>query len=263
VVTGSASGIGAATRKLLLGEGHTVIGVDIAGAEIEVDLSDPGERSRLAATVEAASGGTVDAVIACAGIGSGYVADAPDPDRRLRDIVRVNYFGAVASLAGLRPLLARSEAPRAATITSIVYPVSADDPMIAACLAGDEEGAIELCAAEPYTNPQQAYSASKRALARWVRGNAPAPDWAGAGIALNAVGPGVINTPMANYLLATPELRARVTEGRPMPLRGYGEPEHVAALLAWLTSPANAFMAGQIIFIDGGNDAVRRGDNYW
>ena len=68
---------------------------------------------------------------------------------------------------------------------------------------------------------------------------------------------------MGHHLLGTEELRARVTVGRPMPLRGYGEPEHIASLLVWLTSAENAFVTGQVIFADGGFDAVRRGDNVW
>jgi NAD(P)-dependent dehydrogenase (short-subunit alcohol dehydrogenase family) len=87
--------------------------------------------------------------------------------------------------------------------------------------------------------------------------------WAGAGIALNAAGPALIETPMTRDLRATDEQRARLTEGRPMPLRGSGLPEHVGALLVWLTSPANAFVTGQIVFCDGGFDAVTRGDNVW
>jgi NAD(P)-dependent dehydrogenase (short-subunit alcohol dehydrogenase family) len=181
----------------------------------------------------------------------------------LETVVRVNYFGVVATLDGLRPLLAQSESPRAATITSIIYPTSPDDELIAACLDGDEDGAAALCGTDAYPGGDEAYAASKGALARWVRRSAPTPQWAGAGIPLNAVGPGLIDTPMTRDLLATPELRARVTDTRPMPLRSYGRPEHVASLLAWLTSADNGFVTGQVILADGGNDAVRRGDNYW
>jgi enoyl-[acyl-carrier-protein] reductase (NADH) len=48
-----------------------------------------------------------------------------------------------------------------------------------------------------------------------------------------------------------------------MPLNGYLEPENVADLLIWLTSEANSHVTGQTIYIDGGSDAVIRGDDIW
>jgi NAD(P)-dependent dehydrogenase (short-subunit alcohol dehydrogenase family) len=48
-----------------------------------------------------------------------------------------------------------------------------------------------------------------------------------------------------------------------MPLNGFMEPETVASLLIWLTSPENTHTTGQTIYIDGGSDAVLRGENIW
>jgi enoyl-[acyl-carrier-protein] reductase (NADH) len=48
-----------------------------------------------------------------------------------------------------------------------------------------------------------------------------------------------------------------------MPLNGYLEPENVADLIIWLTSEANTHVTGQTIYIDGGSDAVIRGDDVW
>jgi NAD(P)-dependent dehydrogenase (short-subunit alcohol dehydrogenase family) len=45
----------------------------------------------------------------------------------------------------------------------------------------------------------------------------------------------------------------------PMPLGGYGQPEEVAELIIWLASAANSKATGQVVFIDGGSDAVLRG----
>jgi NAD(P)-dependent dehydrogenase (short-subunit alcohol dehydrogenase family) len=82
----------------------------------------------------------------------------------------------------------------------------------------------------------------------------------GRGIALNAVAPGVIATPMTAYLRENEELRAAAAERLPQPLGETGAPEHVASLLVWLTSEANGFTTGQVIFVDGGYDAVIRGE---
>ena len=49
----------------------------------------------------------------------------------------------------------------------------------------------------------------------------------------------------------------------PMPLNGIFQPRDVAYLLAWLTSEENAHLCGQVVFIDGGSDAVIRGDSTW
>ncbi len=83
VITGAASGIGATTAQTLREQGHTVIGVDLKDAEVTADLSTC--EGRIAAADEAAklAGGTVDVVIACAGIllimRCGYVSRLPVP----------------------------------------------------------------------------------------------------------------------------------------------------------------------------------------
>ena len=260
VVTGSASGIGRAARALLERAGHRVIGVDLHDADVLADLSDPAMRIGLAAAVRERSGGTLDGVIACAGIGGQDPSrTADEARRRAQRIVAVNYFGAVATLAGLRAQLMAGESPGAAVVTSIVKPVEPDEPLIAACLADDERRALELVTQPQYLEGKQAYAMTKRALSRWVRRQAVSTSWAGAGISLNAVGPAVVDTPMGAYNVAT----ARSEASRPAPLRGYAAPEHIAALLVWLTSAENGFVTGQVIFADGGNDAVVRGDNVW
>jgi NAD(P)-dependent dehydrogenase (short-subunit alcohol dehydrogenase family) len=245
VVTGSASGIGAATAATARASGAQVIGVDLRDAEVLADLGTPDGRSAAVAAVGERSQGSIDAVIACAGVTSS-------------DAVAVNYFGAVTSLVGLRPLLTSSSAPRAVAVASLasIHPV--DDEVVAACLAGDEDAATLRSA-----RSETAYASSKAALCRWIRRTAPTEEWAGHGIPLNAVSPGTIVTPMTAPILATPEGAAMVDSLVPMPLNGHAEPEVVAELLLWLAGPANTHVTGQNIFIDGGADAVRRGDAVW
>ncbi|SLK16309.1 SDR family oxidoreductase, partial [Arthrobacter sp. P2b] len=83
--------------------------------------------------------------------------------------------------------------------------------------------------------------------------------WAGAGIPLNGVAPGVIVTPMTAPYLATEEGRAGLLAGVPIRLHGPAEPVDVARLLAWLTGEENTHITGQLVFIDGGAEAVVRG----
>lgn len=254
VVTGAASGIGAATAELLRSHGHTVIGVDLAGVEVSGDLSTPEGRVAAAEAAIDQSGGSIDAVIACAGIA------AP-----IAKTMAINYFGVTEFLTALLPKLSLADQPRAAVVSSMasLQPVSAE--LVDAALRGDEALALEIggqLAATPEAGFLN-YSSSKRALSRWVRRESVSAAWAGAGIPLNAVAPGTVTTPMTSGLLASPEGLAQVDAAVPMPLNYHQPASSIAELLVWLTSPANTHMAGQTIYCDGGADAVLRGDDIW
>jgi len=253
VVTGSASGIGKALEELLESRGDRVIGVDLRDADVTVDLTTAEGRTTLVEKVRELSGGTVDAVVANAGLAT------PTPAT-----VGVNYFGAVATLEGLRPLLAGSSAPRAALTASMASLMPTDQALVDAMLAGDEAAA--LARAEQIADTEDAqkiYASTKVAICRWLRRNAPTPEWAGAGIPLNAIAPGVVVTPMTADLMATDEQRESLAGMVPMPLNGFMEASAPAELLAWLVSPVNTHLCGQVVFIDGGSDVVIRGDSTW
>lgn len=255
VVTGSASGIGASTARILRERGERVIGVDLKDAEVEGDLSTPEGRRDAAERAIALADGTIDAVIACAGI------SAP-----VSKTVAINYFGVTEFLTALLPALERSEAPRAAVVSSMasLQPVSAE--LVDALLSGDEPAALTVGDALAAEGPQTGYlnyPSSKRALSRWVRRASITPDWAGRGIPLNAVAPGTVITPMTEALLASPEGSAMVDAAVPMPLNHHQRPESIAFLLLWLTSAENTHVTGQTIYDDGGADATLRGDDIW
>ncbi|MEV6278621.1 SDR family oxidoreductase [Nocardia sp. NPDC051832] len=250
VVTGSASGIGAATAALLRERDAKVIGCDLADAEVTADLSTPEGRRSLVAQVTAY--GPIDAVLAVAGGGK-------------TGLLETNYFGAVATLAGLRPLLAQSPAPRAVAVSSTSSLAPTADHIVQACLDGDEAAAVAALEADPAAGgPVGGYGIAKRALNRWVRQVAPNPEWAGAGIALNVVAPGVVDTPAAAYILTDDTVRQAVESAAPQPFGGFpGRPEWVAELICWLAGADNRFVTGQIIFADGGSEAAALGDLHW
>ncbi|MFF0473899.1 SDR family oxidoreductase [Streptomyces sp. NPDC004284] len=253
LVTGAASGIGRATAALLRERGHTVVGADLAEGDIHADLSTPEGRAALVARAGELTGGRLDAVVSCAGVAHF------DPLT-----VRVNHFGAVATLDGLRPLLAAGTDPRAVVVGSVDSVHPTDPAIVDAALAGDEDTAVAASrAAVDRGEGHLVYSSSKASISRWVRRAAPTGAWAGAGIPLNAVAPGVVVTPLTRPLLDDPEMRGLVEKSVPMPLHGHARPEQIAPLIAWLASPENALVTGQVVFADGGADAVLRGDRTW
>jgi NAD(P)-dependent dehydrogenase (short-subunit alcohol dehydrogenase family) len=252
LVTGAASGIGRATAERFRGDGHRVIGVDRRGADIEVDLASETGRAELVRAAVEASGGALHAVVACAGtIGRGEID------------VRVNHFGAVATLDGLRPLLAAADRPRAVAVASFAMVEDVDDDLVAHCLAGGEDAAAARAAELATSDPGRIYASSKRALGRWLRAAAPTERWAGAGIALNAVAPGIVRTAMTQPILDAPELRDHLVDRIPMPLGGIASADSVADAIAFLADERLDAVTGQVLFIDGGADCVRRPHDVW
>jgi NAD(P)-dependent dehydrogenase (short-subunit alcohol dehydrogenase family) len=251
VITGAGSGIGAAVAALLAGQGHRVVSVDLHDTDVLADLSTAAGRAGAISAITARTDGRVDAVIAGAGTSGLGATD-----------VRVDYFGAVATLSGLRPLLARTAAPRAVAIASFAVVLPVDDALVAACLDDDEERAVALASAAPADDAPKVYSSAKRALVQWVRREAPTPRWAGAGIALNVLAPGIVRTPMTAGMLADPQVASTLQATVPMPLGGIAEPGVIATALAFLTSDALQSVAGQVLFVDGGAECVVRGDAF-
>ena len=79
-ISGSATGIGAACRERLEGEGHRVVGIDLRDAEVIADLStDAGRRSAVAETLERFSG-KLDRSLLCAGLGGAVIPGSVTPN---------------------------------------------------------------------------------------------------------------------------------------------------------------------------------------
>ena len=246
VVTGSAGGIGSALRARLEGRGDTVIGVDVRDAEVLADLAIPAGREAMVAAVAERCGGAVDGVVAAAGV--------THDDGEL--VTSINYFGAVATLEGLRPLLAGRPGASAVAVSSNSTTTQPGLLLehVEACLAGDEAAARAVAG-----HGVGAYGASKLALARWVRRHAITSDWIGSGIRLNAICPGFIDTPMTvdsrDFILSLGEIY-------PIPIGRAGDAAEVAGLLAYLLSTDAGFFCGSVITMDGGTDAALRADDW-
>ena len=254
-VTGSASGMGAAVAARLRGRGHTVIGVDIKGADVIADLSTPSGRRGAAADVLAACSGTLNGAVMAAGLGPTKGAE--------RAITEVNYFGVVEPLQAWRPALACAERAKVVVFASNSTTTVPAVPgrAIRALLAGDAEKALRAYRMFGRYGPPVAYAASKIALSRWVRRNAVTAQWAGAGIRLNALAPGAIMTPMLEEQLATPS-EAKAVREFPIPIGGFGDAGQLADWVVFMLSDSADFLCGSVVFVDGGSDAYFRPDDW-
>jgi NAD(P)-dependent dehydrogenase (short-subunit alcohol dehydrogenase family) len=247
-VTGSAGGIGGAIRALIEATGHEVIGVDVRDAEVVADLSTPDGRTEAIVAVGERCGGTLDGLVAAAGIGG----STPAPSST---VVRINYFGAVQLLVGLRERLAGGVLQAAVAIASnSATAVPMDDlSMVEACLADDEDRAAQLADG---MDGEAVYAHSKLALARKVR--RLAVEWAPA-LRVNAVAPGPVLTPLTEAALQHP-VTGDLIRQYPIPLDRWGEKDEIASAVWFLLSPEASWCTGTILFVDGGTDALLNPD---
>lgn len=235
LITGAASGIGAATARLLAGKGHKLILMDQdsdglatlpAGGRLIGDVADP------ALWVDADLSGLSHAVIN-AGIGAG----GPIEDMTLgewRQVMAVNLDGAFLSLqAAMRAIRAGGKGG-AIVVTASVAGVKAE-PGIAA------------------------YAASKAAVIQLAK--VAAKEGAAAGIRVNAIAPGGVETPIwakqpfFQELIAakgSEEAAYAALAGLATPLGRYARPEEIAAQIAFLLSDDCAFTTGSVLVTDGG-----------
>lgn len=249
VVTGAASGIGAAVAKSFKAAGHRVIGVDRQNSDVVADLSSAEGRQQAIAQIRALAGKAIDGLVCCAGLG----VTAPSCGM----VISVNYFGMVELVDGLFDLLAKGSKPAVLLVGSVasVQPGADQAPMVAPMLAGDETQAVAQ--ANLLGNPAAAYAASKYAVTAWAR--AKAVEWGGKGVRLNVVAPGAVETPLHRQSLEDPRF-GQAVRNFVAPLGRAGQPEEIASLIAFLQSDQAAFIHGTVVFIDGGMDAmVRKG----
>ena len=112
---------------------------------------------------------------------------------------------------------------------------------------------VSSAAAQVGTANHEAVAASKAGLEGLVR--SAAATYAPAGIRINAVASGILETPATQGLLASPALRE--IAARQYPLPGIGAVEDLAELMTWLLSAAAARVTGQVWNLDGGFSAIR------
>lgn len=249
VVTGGASGIGAAIRQQLESEGHRVLVVDIKQADISADLGSSEGRSAAVQAIREAAGNDLTGLVACAGVGSHV------PDREL--ICNVNYFGAVDLVEGLRDVLAQRRAS-VLLVSSNSAPMPTDPAYVEALLAGDGATAAAL-ASEMEAQP--VYSGSKQALTIWMRRHAA--EYAAQGVRMNAIGPGYTRTPLSAAVENDPTYGDAIRQFiDSIPVGRAGLPQDMADAASFLLGERAGFICGAMLFVDGGHDAMMRSDQF-
>lgn len=235
VITGAASGIGAATARLLWQEGALVVLADIGdegGRSLAASLGpsamavkcDVSKASEVEALVKAAVAqhGRIDILFNNAGIGS-FANSVELPPEEWERVIAVDLHSVYYACHFAIPHMAPGSA--------IVNTASISG------LGGDYRFA--------------AYNAAKGAVINYTR--ALAVDHAGAGIRVNALCPGLVDTPITAGVSQMPGLREEWT--RRIPLGRAAQPEEMAKVVAFLASDDASYMTGSIVVADGGTTA--------
>jgi NAD(P)-dependent dehydrogenase (short-subunit alcohol dehydrogenase family) len=216
LVTGGASGIGAATAARLRTEGVRVVTADLApGADEPLDVTDP---AAVAALVDGL--GPVGILVHSAGIVGPVRPLAELTLDEWRTVHRVNLDGTFLMCRAVVPGMVATGWGRIVTLASI---------------AGKEGNA-----------GQSAYSAAKAAVIALTK--SLGKELATTGVLVNAVAPAAVATPMNEQ--TDPALLARV-RGL-IPMGRLGRAEEIAELIAWLCSEQIGFSTGAVYDVSGG-----------
>jgi 3-oxoacyl-[acyl-carrier protein] reductase len=234
IVTGAASGMGAATARLLAEEGASVAladrnadgaaavaaGIGGAARAFALDVGERAEIERVVAEIASAFG-RIDILVNNAGIAGFRMVDEAGYDELFGAMLTVNLAAHQRMVRACLPWLRQSPAPRIVNIASTEA---------LGATAGDS-----------------AYCAAKAGVTGLTR--ALAVDLGKAGITVNCICPGPIETGMT---AAIPEDDKATYARRRTALRRYGRPEEVAHMTLALVQPGASFITGATIPVDGG-----------
>jgi len=216
VITGGASGLGAAAAVRLNADGIRTLTLDLAEtADHQVDITDEAALSALADLI-----GPVDILVTSAGIVGPSKPLLETTTAEWQRTIDVNLFGTISAIRAFAPGMVERGWGRIVTIAS---------------MAGKDG------------NPGlSAYSATKAGVIALTK--SLGKELATTGVLVNSIAPAVIATPL--NAATDPEVLAHITSL--IPMKRVGRPEEVAELIAWLCSDAVSFSTGAVYDISGG-----------
>jgi NAD(P)-dependent dehydrogenase (short-subunit alcohol dehydrogenase family) len=251
VVTGCASGIGAALVDQLTGLGADVVGLDVRPPAVgldefhQVDLSDPASIDEAAEAI----GGRVDALFNVAGVSSGIGNSLL--------VVKINFLGTrhlTEALAARMP--SGSSIVSVSSLAASSYAENMHETVGLLNTRTFAEG-VAWCDDHPDAHADGGYRLAKEAIILHAMQNAV--PLGARGIRINCTGPGVTETPILDQLRT--KYGQAYLDDIPKPLGRVSNPAEQAAALVFLNSRAAGYVTGQVLWVDGGNLASRMAAN--
>jgi NAD(P)-dependent dehydrogenase (short-subunit alcohol dehydrogenase family) len=233
VVTGGGSGIGLATVARLADDGYRVAAVDIADAvskadlDMRADVADPADVDRAFREILGAFG-RIDLLVNNAGISGSAAATVchETPVEEWDRVMGVNVRGPFLCTRAALPAMLAQASGHVITVASVAGIVAFPG--------------------------RCAYTTSKGAAVLFTK--SLAVDYAAAGIRANAVCPGMVETPMTQWRLDVPELRAKAEAN--IPMGRVAQPGEIADAVSLLAGDRLAYLTGHAFVLDGGWTAL-------
>lgn len=251
-ITGGSSGIGAQTVKLLKEKGHEVVNIDMKNGDIEVNLATEEGRRKTIDELHRMHPEGLDGMILNAGV-SGACGN---PGL----IISLNFFATTTIAKGVYDLVQKKKGSMVVTCSNTISQghIRMDIADLLNNNNDDEQRILNVVSKMDKNNIQTGHSlyvATKYALARWVRRHAAS--FAANGVRINAVAPGNVNTAMTAALTPTAKMAYNAL---PIPTRypheALMDPEEIASVIVFLASNESRGVCGNIMFVDGGTDAL-------